>query len=73
MERETGLASRFRLAAEFTPTTKKRLQVRPRQPLTVVPMFNAVWAVDFMSDSLYGGCRFRTLNILDEGVCEGLE
>lgn len=52
--------------------TKKRLPVRPRQPLVVVPEPNAVWAVDFMSDTLYGGRRFRTLNILDEGVREGL-
>lgn len=52
--------------------TKKRLPVRLRQPLTVIPQPNAVWAVDFMSDTLYGGRRFRTLNILDEGVREGL-
>jgi putative transposase len=52
--------------------TKKRLSVRPRQPLIVIPQPNAVWAVDFMSDTLYGGRRFRTLNILDEGVREAL-
>ena len=52
--------------------TKKRLPVRPRQSLTVSPQPNAVWALDFMSDTLYGGRRFRTLNILDEGVREGL-
>jgi len=52
--------------------TKKRLPVRLRHPLTVVPAPNAVWAVDFMSDTLYGGRRFPTLNILDEGVREGL-
>lgn len=51
---------------------KKRLPHRLRQPLIVVPQPNAVWAVDFMSDTLYGGRRFRTLNILDEGVREGL-
>jgi putative transposase len=33
---------------------------------------NMVWAVDFMSDTLYGGRRVRTLNIMDEGVREGL-
>jgi putative transposase len=38
----------------------------------VIPEPNAVWAIDFMSDTLYGGRRFRTLNILDEGVREGL-
>lgn len=52
--------------------TKKRLPIRFRQPLVVIPQPNAVWAMDFMSDTLYGGRRFRTLNILDEGVREGL-
>jgi putative transposase len=52
--------------------TKKRLPTRVRQPLAVIPQPNAVWAVDFMSDTLYGGRRFRTLNVLDEGVREGL-
>ena len=52
--------------------TKKRLSARLRQPLGVIPHPNAVWAVDFMSDTLCGGRRFRTLNLLDEGVREGL-
>ena len=52
--------------------TKKRLLTRPAQPLVVLPQPNAVWALDFMSDTLYGGRRFRTLNILDEGVREVL-
>ena len=52
--------------------TKKRLPARLRQPLGVSPYPNAVWAVDFMSDTLCGGRRFRTLNLLDEGVREGL-
>jgi putative transposase len=52
--------------------TKKRLPTRPVQPLTVSPQPHAVWALDFMSDTLYGGRRFRTFNILDEGVREVL-
>jgi putative transposase len=52
--------------------TKKRLPVWFRQPLVVIPQPNAVWALDFMRDTLYGGRRFRTLNILDEGGREGL-
>ena len=52
--------------------TKKRLPFRFHQPLVVVPQPNVVWAVDFMSATLYGGRRFLTLNILDEGVREGL-
>lgn len=52
--------------------TKKRLPIRLRQPLAVPAAVNAVWSIDFMSDSLYNGRRFRTLNVLDEGVREAL-
>lgn len=52
--------------------TKKRLAQRLRQPLTVAVAVNAVWALDFMSDSLCSGRRFRVLNVLDEGVREAL-
>ena len=50
---------------------KKRL-IRPMQPLDAPLLPNEVWSLDFMSDSLYQGRRFRTLNILDEGVREAL-
>ena len=33
---------------------------------------NEIWALDVMHDALYGGHRFRTLNVLDEGNREGL-
>jgi putative transposase len=33
-------------------------------------MPNVVWGLDFMSDALYSGRRFRTFNILDEGVAK---
>ncbi|PTR17001.1 putative transposase [Nitrosospira sp. Nsp2] len=51
--------------------TKKRL-IRPMQPLDAPQLPNEVWSLDFMSDSLYQGRRFRTLNILDESVREAL-
>ena len=51
--------------------TKKRL-IRPMQPLDAPSLPNQIWALGFMSDSLYQGRRFRTLNILDEGVREAL-
>lgn len=60
------------LRLDLPRRTKKRLPVRLRQPLTVIPQPNAVWALDFMSDTLYGGRRFRTCNVLDEGVREVL-
>ncbi len=49
---------------------KKRLPMRERQSMEVIPLPNQVWSMDFMSDALYRGRRFRTLNILDEGVRE---
>jgi putative transposase len=52
--------------------TKRRLPARVRQPLAAPAVANAVWALDFMSDCLYDGRRFRTLNVLDEGVREAL-
>ncbi|MBA4143951.1 MAG: IS3 family transposase [Nitrosospira sp.] len=51
--------------------TKKRL-IRPMQSLNTPLWPNEIWSLDFMSDSLYQGRRFRTLNILDEGVREAL-
>lgn len=52
--------------------TKKRRLIRVRQPLDTPPTMNMVWAIDFMGDALYVGRRFRTLNVLDEGMREGL-
>lgn len=51
---------------------KKRLPQRVKQPLQVAPEPHQMWSMDFMSDSLYYGKRFRTLNIIDEGVREAL-
>lgn len=45
---------------------KRRLPKRERQSLVVVPFVNAVWALDFMFDSLYNGRPVRILNVLDE-------
>lgn len=52
---------------------KRTLPRRIAQPLQVVAQVNHQWALDFMSDSLYCGKRFRTLNIVDEGTRECLE
>ena len=51
---------------------KRRLPHRVQQPMEVAARANAEWSMDFMADTLYQGCRFRTLNILDEGVREAL-
>lgn len=45
---------------------KKRLPERIMNPLSVPVQANEVWSVDFMSDSLYCGKKFRTFNVIDD-------
>lgn len=52
--------------------TKKRIQNRVKQPLEVSGEPNEMWSMDFAHDRLYGGKAFRSLNVMDEGVREGL-
>jgi putative transposase len=52
--------------------TKRRLPTRLRRPLEAPAELNGIWAMDFMSDAIYGGRKFRTLNVIDEGNREGL-
>lgn len=45
---------------------KKRRIDNPANPIEVPMGSNVEWAMDFMSDSLYNGKKFRTLNIIDQ-------
>ena len=51
---------------------KKRLPERVKQPLYVPSAPNQVWSIDFMSDGLTDGRRFRLLNIIDDYNRESL-
>jgi putative transposase len=56
--REMGLHLRIK--------PKKRLPTRHPLPLSEPEAANISWSMDFMSDSLVSGRRFRTLNIIDD-------
>lgn len=45
---------------------KRRLPVRNSEPLVVPSTANHCWSMDFMSDALMCGRRFRTFNAVDD-------
>jgi len=52
--------------------TKRRLPERLATSLEVPTRPNQVWSIDFMSDSLMSGKRFRTFNVIDDFNREAL-
>jgi putative transposase len=51
---------------------KKRLPSRIKEPLVLPIGPNITWSMDFMYDTLINGCKFRTLNIIDDFNREAL-
>ncbi len=51
---------------------KRRLPARVKRPLVKETAINQTWRMDFMSDSMAGGRKFRTLNIIDDCTREAL-
>ena len=47
-------------------TKKRKKLTRPRVPLAVPDRPNERWSIDFMSDQLSNGRRFRILNVVDD-------
>lgn len=55
---ELGLSKRVK--------KKQKLEVKEKSPLTKATSRNLCWSIDFMSDSLRDGRKFRTLNMIDD-------
>lgn len=51
---------------------KKRLPSRDKLPLVQPEQTNTCWSLDFMSDALMNGRRFRTVNVIDDFNREAL-
>ena len=51
---------------------KRRLPARVKQPLMQQTSINSSWSMDFMSDSMVGNRKFRTLNVMDDCSREAL-
>lgn len=47
-------------------TKKRKKLVRPRMPMILPTKANERWSIDFVSDQLANGRRFRVLNIVDD-------
>ncbi|EDU8229859.1 transposase, partial [Salmonella enterica subsp. arizonae] len=61
-----------RLKLNLRRKGKKRLPNRNPQPLAVPINMNPCWSVDFMSDALMDGRRFRLFNVVDDFNREAL-
>lgn len=58
MYKEIGLPLRRKV--------KKRVPARVKEPLIQPRSFTQTWSIDFMSDALSNGTKFRSFNVIDD-------
>ena len=56
----------LKLGLNLRRKTRKRIPTRVKQPLAQTEQPNQKWSMDFMSDALENGRRFRVLNVIDD-------
>lgn len=55
-----------KLGLNHRKRAKKRVPMRIKEPLVQPVQLNQSWSLDFMTDAMANGRRFRTLNIIDD-------
>jgi putative transposase len=66
MESQKGISGIHDFDLNKRRKGKRRLPQRIKQAIEPMEKINQSWSIDFMSDSLVSGRKFRTFNVLDD-------
>ena len=66
MEQEAGKKNLFKTWTKPEKKNNKTYPTRVKEPLMQTSNVNQTWSMDFMTDSLITGRRFRVFNVIDD-------